>query len=200
VRSALAILAALGATAQADAPVSPGKDGRVAYIAGLLDAIAASDPAVLANTANYIYVVERNQCQAPDESLHVGCLIEAATRSCAQGSAAQRAQCSRASDVIVTNRLSEKAFLPEDVRYQLMESHRDYRTALARELHRRYAILVAELSMSSYFPGTAASTTALAGGIEGYCREVSGTRALSWQYCVAAIAWFIGTDGRTVKP
>jgi hypothetical protein len=197
---ALASAIALCATAHADAPDSPGRPQRVAYIAGLLDAFAATPPAALDTTSNYIYTVERNKCQAPDESLHVGCVVAAVTRNCSHGDSAARDQCSRVSDVIATNRLSEKAFISDDVRYQLMESRRDYRAALARELHRRYAVLATELAMSPRFPGSAADTAALATGIEAYCREVSGTRELPWQYCVAALVWFIGTDGRTVKP
>ena len=168
---------------------------RARYIAGLLDAIAATAPAALANTSNYIYAVERNKYQAPDESLHVGCVVTAAIRNCTQADAAARDQCRRVSDVIATNRLGEAAFLPEDVRYQIMDSHRDHRAALGRELHRRYARLVAEFSMSRHFPGSAAGHAALATGLERYCRDVAGTRELSWQYCVAAAVWFIATDG-----
>ena len=197
---ALAIIALACATARGDTPAVSGNDARIAYIAGLLDAIEATDPTALANTSNYIYVVERNKCQAPDEALHVGCLLEAATRNCLQASSSLRDQCRRASDVIVTNQLSEKAFVPEAVRYQIMDSHRDYRTAFARELHRRYAILVAELAMSDAFPGSAANSTALAAGIERRCREVAGSRGMAWQSCVAAIVWFIGTGSRTAKP
>jgi hypothetical protein len=201
---ALAILAAAATTASAGAPTAPpassGTAARIAYIAGLLDALAATDHDTLTNTSNYIYAIERNKCQAPDEALHVGCLLEAASRNCAQGARAQVDQCRRASDVIVTNRLGEKAFVPEDVRYEIMESHRDYRTAFARELHRRYAVLVAEFSMSPWFPGSAADHAALAAGLEGYCHEVAGTRGLAWQSCVAAAVWFIASDGRSVTP
>jgi hypothetical protein len=200
VRRALAIIALTCQVARGDTPAMSGTDARVAYIAVLLDAIEATDQTALANTSNYIYVVERNKCQAPDEALHVGCLLEAAGRNCVQSTSALRDQCRRASDVIVTNRLSEKAFVPEAVRYQIMDSHRDYRTAFARELHRRYAILVAELAMSQAFAGSAANNAALAAGIERYCREIAGSRGLAWQSCVAAIVWFIGTGRHTVPP
>jgi hypothetical protein len=188
-------LLALGAAAAHADPAPPG-DARPAYIAGLLDAIAGTAAAALANTSNYVYVVERNKCQAADDSLRVGCVVTAAVRNCTQGDAAARDQCRRVSDVIATNRLAEPAFVPDDVRYQIMDGHRDYRGALGRELHRRYALLVAEFSMSRHFPGSAAGSAALAAGLDAYCRDVAGTRELSWQYCVAAAVWFIGTDGR----
>jgi hypothetical protein len=126
--------------------------------------------------------------------------VTAAVRNCTQGEPAARDQCRRVSDVIATNRLSEPAFVPDDVRYQIMDSHRDYRAALGRELHRRYALLVSEFAMSRYFPGSNAGSAALGAGIEAYCRDVAATRALSWQYCTAAVVWFIGTDGANRLP
>ena len=75
---ALAILAiaCTVVAARAEPPAPSGKPGRIAYIAGALDAIAATDRAALGNTTSYIYAIERNKCQAPDEALHVGCLLE----------------------------------------------------------------------------------------------------------------------------
>jgi hypothetical protein len=194
---ALAIVGMCSVAAAAQPAASPGESPRAAYIAGLLDAIEATSAAMRTNTSNYVYAVERNKCQTADESLRVGCVVTAVVKNCTQSDPAARAQCRRVSDVIATNRLSEPAFLPDDVRFEIMDSHRDFRTALARELHRRYAILVAEFSMSRYFPGSAAGNPALAAGLEAYCRDVAGTRELSWQYCVAATVWFIGTQAAT---
>jgi hypothetical protein len=53
--------------------------------------------------------------------------------------------------------------------------------------------------MSRHFPGAKASDGALAAGIDGYCTDVAGTRDLSWQYCVAAVVWFIGTERAAAK-
>jgi hypothetical protein len=168
---------------------------RADYVAGLIDAIRTSDRGALANTRKYIQIVERNKCQAPEMSLRVGCLLEAAAQNCKQLPAAKRDECQRASDVIATNQLSERLFVPDNERFAIMSKQRDARTAIARELHRRYAQLVAELAMSSYFPGPRADSTALAAGIDQFCTERAGTRDLSWQYCVAAIVWFVATDG-----
>ena len=170
-------------------------DGRAAYIADLIDAIRGTDHAALANMRKYLQIVERNKCQAPEMTLRVGCMLEAAEQNCKQMPADARERCQRASDVIATNQLAERVFVPNDVRYQIMSKQRDARTAIARELHRRYALLVTELAMSDYFPGPNADAKALAGSIDRYCTEVAGTRDLSWQYCVAAIVWFVATDG-----
>jgi hypothetical protein len=195
-RVALVLVACALATASADAPtLAARRDQRVAYIAKLLEAIRASDPTTLANVVKYITAVERNNCRAPEQNLRLGCLLEAVAQNCKQRDAAARERCQLISDVIVTNRLSEPIFIPKDVRYRLLDEHRDFKLALARELRAQYATRAAELAMSRHFPGSGASDSALAGALDGYCADVAGTRGLSWQYCVAALVWFVGTGG-----
>jgi hypothetical protein len=191
VRAALVVLALCGVAHAEPRPA------RAAYIAELIEALRGMDRASLANTRKYIQVVERNKCQAPEMTLRVGCLLEAAGQNCKPLAGDARERCRRASDVIATNLLAERVFVPDDVRYQIMTRQRDARAAIARELHRRYAALVAELAMSEFFPGPRADTAALAAGIDGFCSDVAGTRDLSWQYCVAAIVWFVASDGAT---
>jgi hypothetical protein len=153
----------------------------------------ASNPTTVTDTARYITAVERNKCRAPEQSIRVGCLLEAVAQNCRQRDAASRERCQQISDVIVTNRLSEPIFIPKDVRYRLLNEQRDFKLALSRELRAQYALRVSEMMMSRHF--TDASEAALARGIDGYCSEVSGSRDLSWQYCVAAVVWFVGTEG-----
>jgi hypothetical protein len=193
VRAALIVLALCG-VARAETRPAP---ARGAYIAELIEALRGIDRATLANTRKYIQTVERNKCQAPEMTLRVGCLLEAAGQNCKQLPDDARERCRRASDVIATNLLAERVFVPNDVRYQLLSKQRDARTAIARELHRRYAALVAELAMSEFFPGPRADTAALATGIDRFCSDVAGTRDLSWQYCVSAVVWFVASDGAT---
>lgn len=189
-RAAALMVLALCGVVHAEPPPARG-----AYIAELLEALRGMDRASLANTRKYIQVVERNKCQAPEMTLRVGCLLEAAGQNCKQLPGDARERCRRASDVIATNLLAERVFVPDDVRYQLVTRQHDARSAIARELHRRRAALVAELAMSEFFPGPRADTAALAAGIDGFCTDVAGTRDLSWQYCVAAIVWFVASDG-----
>jgi hypothetical protein len=189
VKAALVVLALCGAAHAEPRPA------RAAYVADLIEAIRGIDHATLANTRKYVQIVERNKCQAPEMTLRVGCLLEAAGQNCKQLPAGARERCSRVSDVIATNLVAARVFVPNDVRYQIMGKQRDARSAIARELHRRYAALVTELAMSEFFPGPRASTAALATGIDGFCTGVAGARDLSWQYCVAAVVWFVATDG-----
>jgi hypothetical protein len=192
VRAALVVLVLCAGDARSYAEP---RTERAAYIADVIEAIRGIDPATLANTRKYLQVVERNKCQAPEMTLRVGCLLEAAAQNCKQLPDDARERCRRASDVIATNLLAERVFVPDDVRYQIVSKQRDARSAIARELHRRRAALVAELAMSEFFPGPRADTAALAAGIDGFCSDVAGTRDLSWQYCVAAIVWFVASDG-----
>jgi hypothetical protein len=190
------VLVVVGLALRGPAHAEP-PPARAAYIAELIEAIRGTDRTALANTRKYIQVVERNKCQAPEMTLRVGCLLEAAGQNCKQLPGDARERCRHASDVIATNLLAERVFVPNDVRFQIMSKQRDARSAIARELHRRYAGLVAELAMSEFFPGPRADTAALAAGIDGFCTDVAGTRDLSWQYCVAAIVWFVASDGAT---
>ena len=180
-RAALIVLALCAGDARSHAEPGP---ARAAYIADLLEAIRGIDHATLANTRKYLQIVERNTCQAPAMTLRVGCLLEAAGQNCKQLPADARERCRRASDVIATNLLAERVFVPDDVRYQILTKQRDARSAIARELHRRYAALVAELAMSEFFPGPRADTAALAIGIDGFYRR-SPARAI----CRGSTAW-----------
>jgi hypothetical protein len=195
VRAALIVLALCG-VAHAQHRPAPAP-ARGAYIAELIEALRGIDRTTLANTRKYIQTVERNKCQAPEMTLRVGCLLEAAGQNCKQLPDDARERCRRASDVIATNLLAERVFVPNDVRFQIMSKQRDARAAIARELDRRYAALVTELALSEFFPGPRADTAALATGIDRFCSDVAGTRALSWQYCVSAVVWFVASDGAT---
>ena len=179
----------LRATACVIALCAIAKADRADYIAEAIAAIRGTEPSELANTRKYLQIVERNKCQAPEMSLRVDCLLEAAKKNC------KDEHCRLASDVIATNLLAERVFVPNDVRFAIMSKQKDAKTAIARELHRRYAGLVAEMALSPRFPGAHADGPALAKGIDGFCTDVAGTRDLSWQYCVAAIVWFVATDG-----
>ncbi len=186
--------------AVAAAPADPiGSRQRAQYVAGLVEAMRGSDYTTLVDTTKYIRAAERNDCQASEQSLRVGCLVEAAAVNCRQAQGAVRDRCPRVSDIIMTNLLSEEAFIPRDVRLQIMNKHQDPRAALARELERRYAMLVTEFAMSDHFPGSTAPAPALAAGLDRFCRDTADTQNLSWQYCVAAVLWVIGTEGKTAN-
>ena len=176
-------------------PATP-HDQRRRTIQATLEALARMDVRERDDTYNYLYAVERNQCQAPLRSLKIGCLLEAARRNCRQRRGPARRRCQLVSDAIVANRFSEPRFLPRSVRYRIMNEHRNYRAELLAELRRRYARLVTGLYLDASL-AVEASTDVLAGAIDDYCLDVAGRRRrLSWSHCVAAVVWFIGTSHR----
>jgi hypothetical protein len=172
------------------------KSTRVAHIERTLAAFDAVTDEWLIDTYAYLYVVERNQCQAPLESLTVRCLLEAARRNCQHPVESFQDQCDRVSDVIITTRLSERHFISKGTRFRIVSEHTDYRRAILAELRRRYAALVTEMTMFYPSSGRDQDRTELARAIDGYCLTVSKMRSLSWQHCSAVIIWFIGTSGR----
>ena len=166
---------------------------RVGYIQRLLDAVKATDRSTLTNARNYIHVVDRNRCRSAYTDLRTSCLLEAAKRNCYQkrGGRKARRKCRLVSDVIVTNKLGEKEFIDTRTKYRIMSAHKEYRQEVRKELWRRYAELVTEFSLSGLYPG---GDDGLAAGIDGYCLQSVDQRGLSWQYCVAALVWFVGTS------
>ncbi|MCG8423751.1 MAG: hypothetical protein MJE77_38125 [Proteobacteria bacterium] len=190
----LSLAIVCGATALAGAQNVYQRDQRVQYIAEAIEALHTVDKKTIADIYSYLYVAERNQCQAPLRSLKVECLLVAARRNCEQRRGEQRKHCHRISDVIVSNRLSERYFISRSTRYRIMQEHKDYRSGLLGELQRRYAALVTELRLSTHLAEGKLRGPQLASAIDEYCLNVSGTRKLSWQHCTAAVIWFIGTS------
>lgn len=189
--AAIVVAAALLAPASHAGERAYDQSARVRYIAAALAAIRASSPEALAGTYRYLEGVERSQCKAPLHSLEINCILEAARQSCARRDEAERQRCHRVSDVIADVHLGAEQLLTREVRLAIMREHTEYRPVLERELRRRHAALVIEMTMKTPpSPGG----DALAAAIDGYCRAVAGTRELSWQHCAAAIIWFIGTS------
>jgi hypothetical protein len=170
---------------------------RVGYIQMLLEALRATDRTTLTNTRNYIYVIDRNRCRSAFTDLRTSCLLDAARRNCYQkrGGRKTRQTCRLVSDVIVTNKLGEKEFIDTQTKYRIMSAHKDYRQEIRNELWRRYAELVTEFSLSGFHRKDDGD---LAAGIDGYCLQSVDPRGLSYQYCVAAMAWFIGTSEKRI--
>ena len=167
-----------------------------------LIALWAMDDREREDTYNYIYAVERNQCQAPLRSLKIGCLLEAARRNCRQRKGEARRRCRLVSDTIVANRFSEPRFLSRATRYRIMKEHRDYRAQLLAELRRRYARLVTDLYLRVPVAVDRSAAT-LASAIDTYCLDITARRRrLSWSHCVGAVVWFVGTstDARGATP
>jgi len=247
------------------------KENRVQYIRNVLLALENTSFNTLDNVRKYVDVVGRNQCRSTFLSLKVECLISASRRNCNEKRTKSRKQkCHLYSDILMINRLSEKRFLTNRERYDIMKKHRkDYKQKIYQELMYRYASLVTEFSLSEYYhekkdrlgklkklvPGFLApdidleldpgeqkeflanqetyktiwkqreqvrelaskkkkqkatmlpepeppkpqfvpkdDSEKLAFGIDGYCSKKADHGLFSWQACVGAMSWFIGSS------
>jgi hypothetical protein len=177
---------------------------RADHVRAALAAVRALGPGGRGRLDRALYDAARTQCRADTSAASVGCLIAVARAACA--AAPDRAPCEAASDVIVTNLRSVNGFVDEATRVRLVRGSTDYHAALAAELHRRYAVLAAELVLR----GAGGSTDETAAAIDELCagrdREIHACRSigaagdpacvpsLPWSRCVAALVWFAGGD------
>jgi hypothetical protein len=193
----IAALAGLAGAAAA-APAAAGPPARAVYVARALAAVRGLGPDGCAALDRALYDAARARCRADAGTPAASCLIAAARAACAGD--AGRARCEAAADVIATNLRGQTALVDDATRFRLIRGSADYRAALAAELHRRYAVLAAELVLAG--PGAAPGDEARA--IDELCahrdRALHACRAgdaacvpsLPWSRCVAALVWFIG--------
>jgi hypothetical protein len=191
--AAVAALAGLviAAPAAAAAP-----EARTAYVARALAAVRSLGPAGCTELDRALYDAARARCRADAGTPAASCLIAAARAVCA--GAADRARCEAAADVIATNLRGQTALVDDATRFRLVRGSADYHTALATELHRRYAVLAAELVLASPAAGDDARA------IDELCAhrdralhacqagDAACVPSLPWSRCVAALVWFVG--------
>jgi hypothetical protein len=168
---------------------------RAAYVARALAAVRRLGPAGCDQLDRTLYAAARAQCRADTATPAASCLIAAARAACA--GAPDRPTCEAAADVIATNLRGQAALVDDATRFRLVRGSTDYRTALAAELHRRYAVLAAELVLAGG-PGDDA------GAIDALCArrdralhaceagDAACVPSVPWSRCVAALVWFVG--------
>jgi len=184
-------------------------ENRTLYISQALAGLRASRPEFLRNLYKYLYAIERNACRAPTEIMRVDCLIEAARQNCKQRNSERAAECERVSDVVITNRISEREFIPRAAAQKIMKATADKaksdlisktptdpRAALLTELRGRYAELVIELATEVDEDMRIIDGERLPKTIDAYCVSHAPQRNLTWEQCASAIVWFIGTSGK----
>jgi hypothetical protein len=192
-----AAVAALAGLAAAAPVASAAPEPRDAYVARALAAVQSLGPAGCAELDRALYDAARTRCRADAGAPAASCLIAAARTACT--GAADRARCEAAADVIATNLRGQTALVDDATRFRLVRGSADYHAALAAELHRRYAVLAAELVLAG---SAAASDDARA--IDELCAhrdralhacqpgDAACVPSLPWSRCVAALVWFVG--------
>ena len=187
-------LFSLSAPTQAEEPYL--RSSRVNYILTILQAFEKSKMSAIYNTFRYINVIDRNSCRSAISSLKTECLLNFANNNCSEiKNASTRENCHLYSDVIVTNKMSESSFIGTSERYRILrKSHGDFKKILTDRLHQKYAGIVTLFSMSDYSDCQSNDSSCLANGLDQFCLDYTNSNDLSWQYCVAASLWFIGTS------
>ena len=169
---------------------------RVAYIEKVLKAFNETSILNVYNTYRYIYVVEKNNCRSSMSDLRADCLLSYAKKNCGEtGGAEFKHNCELYSDIIVVNKLSEKVFVNRSERYHMLDNTSDdFRTALDTRLQQKYARIVTQFSLTEGADCGNKDFECLAKGLDQFCLDYTNTQNLSWQYCMSASLWFIGTS------
>jgi hypothetical protein len=148
------------------------------------------------NTLSYINAVEKNNCRSALSDLKVQCMLSFAKRNCsAAGGAKLQHNCELYSDIIIVNKLSEHVFISRSERYHLTRNSReDFRTVMTKRLQEKYGKLVAQYTLTPLSDCKKDDLKCLAAGLDRFCLDYTNSNNLSWQYCVSASLWFIGTS------
>lgn len=172
------------------------KDNRVAYVENVLQAFRQTKLQKIFNTFSYINAVEKNNCRSTLSDLKVQCLLSFARKNCsAAGSARLQEICELYSDIIVVNKLSEHVFISRSERYHLTRnSNLDFRTVLTNRLRQKYGKLVTQYTLTSWSDCKKDDLKCVAAGLDQFCLDYTNSNSLSWQYCMSASLWFIGTS------
>ena len=171
---------ALAVAASGGGAASGGRDERVEYIAGALDAVRGLGGDGRASLEDVLYTGARTRCRGAHGPPAPGCLLELARETCGD-----RAACQLAADVVLVAITSEHDLVAEQTRRRRVATSPDYRAAMRSELHQRRALLAAELVLAA--PG---GDDALPARIDRFCARRQADPA--WQRCVAALVWYIG--------
>ncbi len=165
------------------------------YIASALQAFFEAGELEIANTQEYLDVAERNSCRASNSDLRTDCLLSYAARNCdAVANQRNAANCQFYSDVMVVNKLSQDAFITRSERYRILSSNSsDGRGAIEGRLQQKYARLVAHFSLTDAANCGNTDFSCLARSLDRFCLDYANTQSLSWQHCVGAAVWFMGT-------
>jgi len=172
------------------------EENRVNYISKVLQSFSETPNNRLSNTYSYINVIENNNCRSSLSDLKVECLLSFAKNSCGElRDTKSKNNCELYSDIIVVNKLSEKTFVNRTERYRMLKNTSyDFRTAMANRLQQKYARIVMEFYLTKESDCDNNNFNCLAKGLDQFCLNYTNTNSLSWQYCMSASIWFIGTS------
>jgi len=169
---------------------------RIAYISNVLQAFSETPVNTIINTYSYINVIENNNCRSSLSDLKVECLLSYAKNNCKETrSVKSKSNCELYSDIIVVNKMSEKTFVNRTERYRMLRNtNYDFRTSMTNRLQQKYSRIVTEYFLNREENCGNKDFRCLAQELDEFCLAYTNTHSLSWQYCMSASLWFIGTS------
>ncbi len=172
------------------------QENRIAYISKVLQAFRETPLNTIYNTYSYINVIENNNCRSSLSDLKVECLLSYARNNCKETRNAKlKGNCELYSDIIVVNKISEKTFVNRTERYRMLRNtNYDFRTAMTSRLQQKYSRIVTEFFLKKESDCDDKDYECLARELDKFCLGYTNTHSLSWQYCISASLWFIGTS------
>lgn len=194
--SALLILPGLTVSANSYADEPYLQENRVAYVSKALQAFSETPVNTILNTYSYINVIENNNCRSSLSDLKVECLLSYAKNNCKETqNEKSKSNCELYSDIIVVNKMSEKIFVNRSERYRMLRNtNYDFRTAMSNRLQQKYSRIVTEYFLKKEVDCEDKDFACLARGLDQFCLGYTNNHSLSWQYCMSASLWFIGTS------
>lgn len=172
------------------------EENRAEYISIVLQAFNDTLINDIFNTHSYINVIENNSCRSSLSDLKVECLLSYAKNNCKEiRDAKLKSSCELYSDIIIVNKLSEKTFVSRTERYRMLKNTSyDFRTAMTNRLQQKYSRIVTEFYLTDGADCAEEDFDCLAKSLDRFCLDYTNTHSLSWQYCMSATLWFIGTS------
>lgn len=194
--NALLVLPGLSVSTNSYADKPYLQENRVAYASNALQAFSETPVNTILNTYSYINVIENNNCRSSLSDLKVECLLSYAKNNCKETrSVRAKSNCELYSDIIVVNKMSEKIFVNRTERYRMLRNtNYDFRTAMSNRLQQKYSRIVTEYFLKKEADCGDKDFECLARGLDQFCLGYTNTHSLSWQYCMSASLWFIGTS------
>ena len=161
----------------------------------ILNAFDATDPQIIKNIREFVSLSYRTTCISDYHKLKVSCLKEATKRSCQQLRGKENVNnCLLISDIVVVNKLGELNFVSSRKKYDIMKKHKNFKRHLNMSLENQYSLIVAELLVDEDFDCTDVDNNCLGERTSSFCNRYSQGNSLSWQHCVSAILWHIGSN------
>lgn len=134
-------------------------------------------------------LAERETCRSPYENLMLNCLKDTAAKNCKTRQDHQK--CNVISDIILVNKLNEKAFVSEAERLKIAGSTNNYGVEFGKLLLRKYAVLSTDFLLYSKNNCEEGQSECLSKEINRFCGNRADSKNMSWQACVSALIWFI---------